>query len=323
MENKIKAPYIHTEKDNRERVLDWAIALLPVIIWSVFMFGGRVVMLLVIGAAFSFALDYPVRRFVLKLPKASQFDFMSCIYGMLAVMSMPVTVPLFAPIVSSALVVTAKNIKAIRGKRLFNPFVFSAAVLNLVFPSIMTAFTRPFAYFSAFDFNIDPRLLENYRVLSPLQYMADGSVYEDGIMAQLYGYASGCIGEIAITAMIISLVYLAIRKQADVTGTVFMLVPILLLALSFPSDDAESNYYAFSVLFSGASVFLSVFALNESHTVPITKLGRIIVGVLAGALIFTLRKAFGGFEWGYAVILLLNVVSPFIEALTKPKQKSV
>ncbi len=317
------APYIHTSETHNSHAYDWLVAILPVMIWSVYMFGARVISLCVIGALCALLIDFPIQYFIFKRKSVACTDVTVAIYGILAVFAMPVSVPLWLPMLSSVLVVLAKNVKGFRGKRLFNPFVFSAAVLNLVFPSIMTAFTRPFAYFSAFDFNIDPRLLENYRVLSPLQYMADGSVYEDGIMAQLYGYASGCIGEIAITAMIISLAYLAIRKQADVTGTAFMLVPILLLALSFPSDDAESNYYAFSVLFSGASVFLSVFALNESHTVPITKLGRIIVGVLAGALIFTLRKAFGGFEWGYAVILLLNVVSPFIEALTKPKQKSV
>ncbi len=317
------APYIHTSETRNSHAYDWLVALLPVVIWSVYMFGARVITLCLVGAISSLLLDFSVQHFIFKHDIAYCTDVMSAVYGILAVLAMPVSAPLWLPTISSILVVLAKNIKGFRGKRLFNPFVFSAAVLNLIFPSIMTAFTRPFAYFSAFDFNIDPRLLENYRVISPLQYMADGSVYEDGIMAQLYGFASGCMGEIAISAMIISLVYLVIRKQANAASTAFMLIPILLLALMFPSDDAESNYYAFSVLFSGAPVFLSVFALNESHTVPITKLGRIIVGVVAGVLIFVLRKAFGGIELGYIVILLINVVSPFIEAFTKPKQKSV
>lgn len=320
MTNKtVVAPYIHTDKDANERVKDWAVALLPMLIWCVFIFGARVITLCIVGAVFSLGLDYPVRRFILKFPKNTCIDLMACIYGILAVFMMPVTVPLFMPIVSSALVVIAKNIRVIRRKRLFNPFVFSAAVLNIAFPSIMTAFTKPFAYFSAFDIIIDQKLMQGYRVISPLQYMADGSVYEDGVLAQFYGFASGHIGEIAVIAMILSLIWLAFRKEADWMGTVAVIFPILLLALTFPSDDAESNYYAYSVILSGSIVFLSVFGMNESHTVPLTSAGRIIFGAVLGSLIFLFRKVSGGFEYGYYILLVLNVVSPFIEMLTKPK----
>lgn len=328
MTNNIYAPYIHTEKTINDRVIDWAIALLPVFVWSIFMFGARVISLCLVGGIFAILLDFPVRAFILKMPKGSKIDFMAAIYGILTVFMMPVTVPLFMPVVSSALVVLAKNIRAIKGKRLFNPFVFSAAVLNLVFPKVMTAFTKPFAYFSAFSFVLDPKLVDNYRVISPLQYMADGSVYEDGVLAQLYGFASGNIGEIAVAAMVLSLIWLIYKKEADFYGTVAVIFTVLLLALAFPSNDAESNYYAYAVILSGSIVFLSVFGINESHTVPLTFFGRIITGVLLGALIFLFRKIIGGFDCGYLILLVLNVASPFIEMLTrstdkkKPKQKT-
>ena len=319
MSETITAPYIHTNKDINERPKDWGIALLPVLIWSVFMFGARVISLSVVGAGFSLGFDYLTRRFALKNEKGARLDFMALVYGILAIFAMPVTVPLFMPIVSSALVVTAKNIRVIRGKRLFNPFIFSSAVLNLLFPSIMTAFTRPFAYFSAFDFVIDPKLMAGYRVISPLQYMADGSVYEDGVIAQFYGFASGHIGEIAVAAMILSLIWLAFRKEADPMGTIAVIFTILLLGLAFPSGDAESNYYAYSVILSGGIVFISVFAMNESHTVPLTPLGKILFGAVCGILIFIFRKVFGGIEFGYYIVLALNAVSPFIETMTRPK----
>ena len=312
------APYIHTKRNGNERVADWAIALLPVFIWSIFMFGGRVAMLCIIGAGFSLGLDYPVRRYILKYQGAVCFDFMSCIYGVLAVFSMPVTVPLFAPVVSSALVVFAKNFKVIKSKRLFNPFIFSAAVMNLVFPKMMTAFTRPFAYFSAFDFVIDPKLMEHYRVISPLQYMSDGSVFEDGVFAQLYGFASGNMGEIAVVAILMGAIYLAFRKEANLYSTVAVVFPILLLSLAFPSEDAESNYFAYSLILSGAIVFISTFGVNEKHTIPLTKSGQIILSVLCGILIFVFRKASGEAVWDYGVLLALNALSPIIELVTKP-----
>ncbi len=310
---------MHTKENHNYLAFDWLVAIAPVLVWAVFMFGARVITLCIVGAAGALALDYPIQRYLFKRAKGTRVEISACVYAILAVFTMPVSVPLWFPTLSAILVVAAKNIYVFRSKRLFNPFVFSAAMLNVVFPKIMTAFTKPFAYFSAFDINIDPILLDNYRVISPLQYMADGSVYEDGVLAQLYGFASGHIGEIAITAIILSAVWLFVRKALDPYATASMLIPVLLLALIFPSADAESNYYAFSVLFSGAVVFLSVFALGESSTVPITKLGKIVFGAICGVLIFVFRKFGGGFEWGYFVVLVLNALSPFIEKFTQPR----
>ena len=315
------APYVHTDKSSLFRGYIWLSAITPILIWSIYMFGVRALSLCVICGGLSLGLDYLVQTYLFKIKKGGRLDMMSLVYGILAAFSMPVTVSFIVPIIGAMLVVIAKNARIIRGKRLFNPFVFSAAVLNLCFKAQMTRFTRPFAYFSPFDFSLDPKLVSGYRVISPLQYMADGSVYEDGVLAQLYGYASGCIGEIAVAAMILSLIWLCIRKEADWRGTVSMLFPILVLSLIFPSSDAESNFYAYSVILSGAIFFLSVFATNESCTVPQTKSGRYIFGAVLGGLLFLLRKSGAQIELGYFAVLLLNVVSPFIEMLTKPQFK--
>ncbi len=316
---RISAPFTHTETTVFSHAAEWLVAIAPVLIWSVYMFGARVITVCLLCALFSVGFDYPVRRFLLKRKGIAQFDPMAGIYGILTAFMMPVAVSLWVPIIGALFVVIAKNIRAIRAKRLFNPFVFSAAMLHLFFSAQMTAYTRPFAYFNAFSFSIEDKLLESYRVISPLQYMADGSVYEDGVFAQLYGFASGNIGEIAVTAMIISLIWLCARKEGDWKVTVAFLVPVLLLSLAFPSDDAESEYYAYSMLLSGAVCFLAVFAMNERQTLPMTSSGRIIFGAVGGSVTFLLHRYVGGFEWGYWVILALNVISPFLEMVTRPK----
>lgn len=313
------APFAHTEKTVFSHAAEWLVALIPVLIWSVYMFGARVITLCVICCLLSVGLDYAVRRFVLNRKSIARFDPMTAIYGVLTAFMMPVAVSLWIPVIAAVFVVIAKNIRIIRAKRLFNPFVFSASMLHLCFSSQMTAFTRPFAYFNAFSFSIDDKLLESYRVISPLQYMADGSVYEDGVFAQLYGFASGNIGEIAVAAMMISLIWLCVRREGDWRGTVAFLVPILLLSLALPTDDAESEYYAYSMLLSGGICFLSVFAMNERQTLPVTRSGRIIFGAVGGSVTFLLHRYVGGFEWGYLVILVLNVLSPFLEMATRPK----
>ena len=316
---KYNAPFVHTEKTVFSHAANWLVAIIPVLIWAVYMFGGRVITLCTLCALFSIGFDFPVRKFLLKRKGIAQIDPMAAIYGILTAFMMPVAVSLWVPMVGALFVTVAKNIRLIKARRLFNPFVFSASMLHLCFSSQMTQYTRPFAYFNAFSFSIEDKLLNSYRVISPLQYMADGSVYEDGVFAQLYGFASGNIGEIAVTAMIISLVWLSIKKEGDWKSAVAFLVPVLLLSLALPSDDAESEYYAYSMLLSGAVCFLAVFAMNERQTLPLTSSGRIIFGAVGGSVTFLLHRYVGGFEWGYLVILALNVASPFLETITRPK----
>ena len=62
--------------------------------------------------------------------------------------------------------------------------------------------------------------------------------------------------------------------------------------------------------------------MNERQTVPLTQSGRIIFGAVGGTATFLLHRYVGGFEWGYAVILVLNVISPFLEMATRPKALS-
>ncbi|MBR6754947.1 MAG: RnfABCDGE type electron transport complex subunit D [Clostridia bacterium] len=316
---KFAHPFIHSAETRTDIAIDFMLALIPVLIWSVYIFGARVITLCLLGGVFSIGFDYLFQHFALKRTKDASVDVMSVNYGILACFSMPVSAPLWLPLISSALVVFAKNLRVYRQKRLFNPYIFSAAVLNIAFPKLMTAFTKPFAYFSAFDISIDSRLLNGYLVRSPLMYIADGSVYEDGAVPQLFGYASGALGEIAILAMCLSLCWLLYKKQADLTASATFVFTLLILSLMFPSADAESAYFAYSIVLSGAIGFIAVFALNESQTVPITSLGRLAFALVCGALVFASRKFFGGYEWGYLIILLMNAISPFIEEFTVQK----
>lgn len=316
---RFQSPFVHSEGTRNDFAIDFSIALLPVLIWSVYIFGARVITLCLLGGVFSLGLDFLYQWKVLKRKKEDSVDIMSANYGILACFSMPVAVPLWVTVFSSVFVVLAKNLCVYRQRRLFNPFIFSAAALNIFFPKIMTAVTKPFAYFSAFDFSIDDRLLKGYLVKSPIEYIADGSVYEDGAIPQLFGYASGGLGEIAVLAMCLSFLWLLYKKQANLTSSATFVLALLILSLIFPSADAESAYFAYSIVLSGAIPFIALFGLNESQTVPMTELGKFVFALVSALLIFISRKLFGGYEWGYIIMLLMNAISPFIEEYTGHK----
>ncbi len=312
-----KRTFAHTAEPAYGGALDLLVATLPVLVWSVFLFGARVITISLLCAAASSAAD-TAAAFLLR--RRLRADPYAAVFGLLAAFTLPAAVPFYVALFSGALCGAAMHIRLYKHRRSFCPYILSAAVTGLVFRGATGTFTRPFAYFGAFDMIVDPRLIRGYRVISPLQYMANGNVYEDGIYAQLYGYASGNLGEIAVCALFLALAWLAVRKRADIASTAAMLVTVILLALALPSADAESNFYAFSLLFSGAIVFISVFALNDPFTVPATKRCRRVFAVICGAIAFVLRRYSGaGFETAYYALLAVNVLSPWLEHFLLPR----
>lgn len=317
-----RAPFIKTPVHAFDLAYDLLISLAPVLIWSTYVFGPRVLSICAIGGVCTAVFDLLI-RIIFKIQKNFIPDPLAAAFGILACFTLPVSAPLWAPVAAAGLTAAAKNIRYFRGRRALNPFVFSAAAMNLIFPSVMNVFTRPRAYFRPFVWKVGEKLISDYRVISPLEYIKDGDVYEEGALAQFIGYASGHIGEIAVCAMLFSAIWLIYRRRLDIRTVAAFLVPIFVLGLIFPSDDAESNYYAYSLILSGAAVFLSVFASAEGSTVPATKVGRIIFGAANGIIIFLTRKFFGGAEFGYYSVLLLGLLTPFIEKLTLPKPTGV
>ena len=312
-----KRTFAHTAEPAYGGALELLVAALPVLVWSVFLFGARVITISLLCAAASAAAD-TAAAFLLR--RRLRADPYAAVFGLLAAFTLPAAVPFYVALFSGALCGAAMHIRLYKHRRCFCPYILSAAVTGLVFRGATGTFTRPFAYFGAFDMIVDPRLIRGYRVISPLQYMANGNVYEDGRYAQLYGYASGNLGEIAVCALFLALAWLAVRKRADIASTAAMLVTVILLALALPSADAESNFYAFSLLFSGAIVFISVFALNDPFTAPATKRCRRVCAVICGAIAFVLRRYSGaGFETAYYALLAVNVISPWLERFLLPR----
>ena len=321
--------FFHTGKTRLGYALDFLIALAPVFIWGVFAFGARVITICIISVLFCFLFDFLFYRFALHYPLNLCFDPFNAVFGFLTAFMMPVAVPLWIPVIGALFCVFAKNFRVIGNKRFFNPYVFSAFMLNVLFSGYMTRFTKPFAYFSAFTFSLDDALVKGYRVLSPLQYMAGGKVYEDGVLAQFYGYSAGCIGEIAVAAVLIGFIWLLVRKRVSFGNTLSFLAVVAVLAAIFPMKEAETSYYVYAFLLSGGTVFLSVFAMNEGGSVPGTQFGGYVFGILCGGIYFALRSIFSGAESLYMAVLLMNVAAPFLSYITRerpfgePKKKKV
>jgi electron transport complex protein RnfD len=140
------------------------------------------------------------------------------------------------------------------------------------------------------------------------------------------GRIAGCIGETSAWALIISglaLIYFrCIRWELPVAyiATVAALVMVLPvstdagLATGFAAPDRVLAH-----VFGGGLMLGAFFMITDMVTSPMTVKGQVVFGVLAGALVATIRL-YGGFPEGVCYsILLANAARPLIDKYTRPR----
>ncbi|PKM63262.1 MAG: Na+-transporting NADH:ubiquinone oxidoreductase subunit D [Firmicutes bacterium HGW-Firmicutes-21] len=317
-----KAPFLHTEKTYNTIMVDILIALSPVLVWSVFIFGARVLTIAALTVSFCIIFEFCSRYLLNKRRLESAIkhstDLSSVVTGLLITFMLPVTVPLYLPIFTAFFaVVIAKQLFGGIGKNIFNPAVFAIAFIKILLPSFTSIFTKPFAYFNPLTAELDSSLIETVRVFSPLQMLGRGHVYEEGFSDLFYGTSAGNMGEVAVLILILGAIYLSYRKVIDIKGSLSFVATVFMLAFLFPVGDGETIYFAMTELMSGGVILLAVFACNDFTTTPRQSKGKVIFGVGCGILTVVIRYSFSHFEGVYVAILAMNLLTPLIDKLTR------
>ena len=309
-----------TEQNKTRLITDLFICLVPVVIWAIFLYGGRAAMLMILSGASCLILELPVRFFLLKKRGLSLLSPVAAFTGVLASFLLPVTVPLWIPPLIAVPVVLCRSFSGYFRHRVFNSAVFSVLIAALLFPGYLERYTKPFAYFSAFEIVPAPELVNAYRVFSPLQLLQQAFYYEDGLLSEFFGIASGAIGTVAVFCLILSFVWLLFRRHARFTASLAYLFSFAILSAAFAPDDIEMLSFTGLQLLSGSVIFLSVFAMNDFASVPnpAYKYGRILFGVFCGCMTMLFRS----FGWGvvsdFLPVLLGNLLTPVFETITSP-----
>jgi electron transport complex protein RnfD len=112
--------------------------------------------------------------------------------------------------------------------------------------------------------------------------------------------------------ILIGAAYLLITKTIDWRAPVAMLGATALASLALGIDPLFA-------LLSGGVLFGAVFMATDYVTAPLTATGKLIFGAGAGLITVLIRK-WGAFPEGVTYgILIMNVVSPFLNRLLQKK----
>lgn len=119
--------------------------------------------------------------------------------------------------------------------------------------------------------------------------------------------------------------FLLVKKAVNWHLPLVLFSSFFLTALIVGLINGESIMYPIHHIFSGAFLFILIFASTDPITTPIPVIGKVIYGVIAGALAYFIRAG-GTYEEGIIfAVLFMSMLTPMlnVEFKKKPKKKEI
>lgn len=294
------SPHVKTHRTTKKIMIDVCIALLPTSVMGVIFFGLRALALLLIATSSAVIAEYLYLLIAGKSLKeiTRQFDFSSCVTGLLIGLTLGVNYPLYTPIFGSFFaIIVVKMLFGGTGKNLVNPAIVGRVFIVMSFQSVVTPWLTPSGTMPVAGASVLTNMLATKQVV-----LSNWELF--------LGYnLEGCIGETCKLALLIGAVYLAVRK---VTNVFYPLLYIGVCGLfTVALNDFDFGFFLPSIL-SGGLFLGALFMSNDYTTTPNTFKGNIIYFVLLGLLTAGLRQATGMEVVSFA-ILLMNLLVPLID----------
>lgn len=285
------------------------IALMPLIVSSIYFFGWRSFILLLWVTIFGVSTE---RIFEKKYgKKTSEAIFVTCI---LYVLTLPVTTPFWIAAVGIVFgVVFGKEVFGGFGKNIFNPALVARAFVYVSFPEPLTIHWTKAA--TGFPGGFATYITENIDAISQATPML--IFRETGEMTSwiklLLGNVSGSLGETSGILIIIAGIYLLYKKVAAWQTMAGVLVGFTgLSSILYFLGNSQIPSPIFGIL-SGGFLFGTVFMATDPISSPKTKEGKWIYGILIG-IVTVIIRGYALFAGGMMFAILIgNTFAPIID----------
>ena len=297
------SPHIRDRADTTLIMRDVLIALVPVIIASVVIFGPRALLVEAVCVASCLFFEWGFEK-ICKRPNTIG-DLSAAVTGLILSFNLNVGIPLWQAIFGSFIaIVLVKQLFGGIGKNFANPAITARIVMLLAFSGTMTTWNTPTILHPAAD---------AVTGATPLTMIAKDELANLPSLGEMFlGIQGGCLGETCTLALLIGGIYLIARKVITWHTPVAFIATVFVLSLIFGQDPVVQ-------ILSGG-VFLGAFFMATDYaTTPSTNKGRIIFGIGCG-LITVLIRVWGNYPEGVSFsILLMNILTPFIIKWTRNK----
>jgi len=301
MEKKLvvsSSPHLKSPEDIQSIMVDVLVALFPVALMAVFLFGYRALVTMIIAMVVAMATEAIILR------KGNLFgDGSAAVTGLLLAMTLPPAPPWWVVAIGSVLAIAiGKQIYGGLGNNIFNPALVGRAILVVSWGGHIAGnvWLKPVPFGFAADMVTQA---------SPL------ATYNASLGDLFLGTVPGSIGETSALALIVGAIWLFYRGHIDwripggFIGVVFVLGLI--------SGGFSAGLYH---VLAGGVLLGALFMATDMVTSPVTPTGKIVFGIGCGVVTMLIRL-FGSLPEGVTFgILLMNGLTPLIDNLTAPKK---
>ena len=306
------SPHIKTHITTRWIMIRVCIALLPACVMGVIYFGLNALLILALALFSAVASEFIYLLIAGKKIKeiAAQFDFTSCVTGLLVGLTIGTNYPWYAPILGSIFaIVVVKMLFGGTGKNLVNPAIAGRIFIFMSFQAVVGEWLLP-----SIGSVTGNSVTTSATILTEL---LNGTALQLSNWDLLLGTGmAGCIGETCKLALIAGGIYLAARKIINI------LYPVLYIGVtglfSVCLGGFDFSLFLPSIL-SGGLILGAIFMATDYTTTPDTTLGNIIYFIMLGLITAGLRFATKMEVVSFA-ILLMNLLVPLFDKfiITRP-----
>ena len=246
-------------------------------------------------------------------------DFSNESFALVIALLMPVTVDIYVLIAAVlAGVLIGKEIFGGYGSYPFNPAAVGYVVAAVSWPEQVFRYPQPYTNIPLWDASMVP-------VSSAIEdTLRSGGMLNIGSLALGLGEYAAPMGTGAALVILACGLFLWTQKDAHMSASISFLVTCAVIAFFFPRQAGLADSAVLSnilprlqcvrdELLTGAILFSAVFLLNEPYTCAHHHLGRILYGVLVGAITMGFRY-YGVYETGVCFALLtVNSISGWMD----------
>ena len=297
------SPHIRTKTTTQSIMRDVLIALSPAAVAGIVFFGLRALLTIALCVGTAVISEYLFNLATKK--KQTVGDLSAVVTGLLLALTLPAKTGIFECIVGSAFaIVVVKCLFGGIGCNFANPAVTARVFLLLSFASVGGGSHTVFQ---------DVELVGG---ATPLELVGtEAAANLPSILNMLIGNRMGAIGEGCAIALILGGIYLVVRKVISWHTPVIYIGTVFALSLLITFDITEALYH----VLGGGLIIAAFFMATDYVTTPINKYGKMVFAFGCGILTVLIRF-FGSYPEGVSfAILIMNIVSPYIEKLCTMK----
>jgi electron transport complex protein RnfD len=271
------------------------LALVPTLIASVVIFGFSALILTAVTVASCVIFEYAYCKLMGR--DITINDFSAVVTGLLLAYNMPSGMPVWMAVVGSFVaIVIVKQLFGGLGFNFANPAIVGRIALALGYTGAMTTYVYPANGIDALS------------AATPLAVASelDASNY----VTLLLGNHGGVLGETCAITIALGGIYLIATKVISPMIPVAYLASVAVLSVLFGMDPVVQ-------LLSGGLMLGAFFMATDYVTSPTTEKGKLIFGICLGLITMLIRKLGTMNEGVSFAILLMNLVVPYIDVLTR------